>query len=412
MFHQDGNYFGNIRAGIRISANRPIFAFPAVKATECDQGVRDDLWELKKMVLDSKVSGNHERELFDKLCERYVECNGNYKYNGESLRDGSFLITHCPVVWTATDRYDFIRKLGEYRDQNKCFYDQLTSDTSKKAIPIDFWTRIETAEQSTLAFKLQPLYYYDNRNTMSYSSTESIRQLHRCGYEHKLKKRSKKNVQNFEEDSDDDVVQEIPSTATSNTLPSSKSAVGNKGRDVAQPSNFKKLSVVSSNSVASMLMKTPEQVVEDRHRKGASQITLENRLRNSEEKERAHMQIANFFYECGIPFNAANSRSYEVMVESIGQYGPGLKLPIYHELRVPLLKNAKDETEKLKEKHEKAWNKYGCTLMSDGWTDKRGRSLINFLANKALSFWVRLMLQENHMMHKCHKCWQTCLKAR
>ncbi|XP_074366723.1 uncharacterized protein LOC141707448 isoform X2 [Apium graveolens] len=186
MFHQDGNYFGNIRAGIRISANRPIFAFPAVKATECDQGVRDDLWELKKMVLDSKVSGNHERELFDKLCERYVECNGNYKYNGESLRDGSFLITHCPVVWTATDRYDFIRKLGEYRDQNKCFYDQLTSDTSKKAIPIDFWTRIETAEQSTLAFKLQPLYYYDNRNTMSYSSTESIRQLHRCGYEHKL----------------------------------------------------------------------------------------------------------------------------------------------------------------------------------------------------------------------------------
>ena len=24
---------------------------------------------------------------------------------------------------------------------------------------------------------------------------------------------------------------------------------------------------------------------------------------------------------------------------------------------------------------------YGCTLMSDGWTDKRGRHLINFLVN-------------------------------
>ncbi|XP_074360538.1 uncharacterized protein LOC141700740 [Apium graveolens] len=127
--------------------------------------------------------------------------------------------------------------------------------------------------------------------------------------------------------------------------------------------------------------RTPEQVVEERHTKGASQSTLENRLRTPEEKAKVHMHIANFFYECGIPFNAANSRSYEVMVESIGQYGPGLKPPIYHELRVPLLKKAKEETEKLKEKHEKAWKRYGCTLMSDGWKDRRGRSLINFLAN-------------------------------
>ncbi|XP_074374697.1 uncharacterized protein LOC141715114 [Apium graveolens] len=195
------------------------------------------------------------------------------------------------------------------------------------------------------------------------------------------KKRSKKNVQNFEEDSDDDDVQEIPSTAASNTLPSSKSTAGSKGKAAAQPSNSKKPPLGSSKSVAYMLMKTPEQVVEDRHRKGASQTTLENRLRTPEEKERVHMHIANFFYECGIPFNAVNSRSYEVMVESIGQYGPGLKPPTYHELRVPLLKKAKDETEKLKEKHEKAWKRYGCTLMSDGWTDRRGRSLINFLVN-------------------------------
>ncbi|XP_074356348.1 uncharacterized protein LOC141696056 [Apium graveolens] len=150
------------------------------------------------------------------------------------------------------------------------------------------------------------------------------------------KKMSKENVQNFEEDNGDDDVQEIPSTAASNTLPSLKSTAGSKGKAAAQPSNFKKPPSGSSKSIASMLMKTPEQVVEDRHRKGASQTTLENRLRTSEEKERVHMHIANFFYECGIPFNAANSRSYE---------------------------------------------RYGCTLMSDGWTDRRGRSLINFLAN-------------------------------
>lgn len=47
------------------------------------------------------------------------------------------------------------------------------------------------------------------------------------------------------------------------------------------------------------------------------------------------MHIANFFYECGMPFNAANSRSYEILVESIGQFGPDLKPPSYHELWVP-----------------------------------------------------------------------------
>ena len=58
--------------------------------------------------------------------------------------------------------------------------------------------------------------------------------------------------------------------------------------------------------------------------------------------------------------------SYEIMVEYIGQYGPGLKPPTFHDLRLPLLKKAKDETEKLREKHEKSWRKYGCTLMTDG----------------------------------------------
>lgn len=182
---------------------------------------------------------------------------------------------------------------------------------------------------------------------------------------------SKKKNKRVQLDDDDDEVQEIESTAASNTIPKKKK----------KTFEFQKVQPKPSKSVGSMLMRTPEQIIEDRHSKGTSQTTLESRLRTQEEKERVHMHIANFFYECGIPFNAANSRSYEVMVESIGQYGPGLKPPTFHELRVPLLKKAKEETEKQKEKHEKSWKIYGCTLMSDGWTDRRGRHLINFLAN-------------------------------
>lgn len=195
----------------------------------------------------------------------------------------------------------------------------------------------------------------------------------------KKKSKTAKNQNQLQEEDDDDV-QEIISTAASNTLPSSRTSGQNKSKAVQnKPFEFRKPAL--SKSVASMLMKTPEQVIEDRHTNGPAQTTLENRLRTKEEKERVHMHIANFFYENGIPFNAAHSRSYEVMVESIGQYGPGLKPPTFHDLRLPLLKKAKEDTEKLKEKHEKAWRKHGCTLMTDGWTDRRGRHLINFLAN-------------------------------
>jgi len=35
----------------------------------------------------------------------------------------------------------------------------------------------------------------------------------------------------------------------------------------------------------------------------------------------------------------------------------------------------------MREEYERAWKYYGCTLMSDGWSDRRGRHLINFLVN-------------------------------
>ena len=69
------------------------------------------------------------------------------------------------------------------------------------------------------------------------------------------------------------------------------------------------------------------------------------------------MHIANFSYECGIPFNVVNSRSYE----------------IHDRVQWPKLE--------LKENQEKAWKMYGCALMSDGWTDRQRRGLINFLTD-------------------------------
>ncbi|KAL6541554.1 hypothetical protein OROGR_011040 [Orobanche gracilis] len=194
-----------------------------------------------------------------------------------------------------------------------------------------------------------------------------------------IRKNARKTVVPLDDDNDDDVEEVEPndiSTAASNTVPSSGTSSKRK-----KASYFMAPQSKPTKSIASILRKTPEEVVEERHCRGPYQTTIENSTKTAEEKERVNMHIANFFYENGIPFNAAHSRSYEIMIESIGQFGPGLKPSTYHDLRVPLLEKAKKDTDKLRERHEKAWKQYGCTLMSDGFSNRKGRHLINFLVN-------------------------------
>jgi hypothetical protein len=77
-------------------------------------------------------------------------------------------------------------------------------------------------------------------------------------------------------------------------------------------------------------------------------------MKPKEEREAVCKEIAKFFYDCGIPFNAANSRQFEVAVEAIAQYGTRFKSPSFHELREPLLMKAVKEIYSEKKKHEDA----------------------------------------------------------
>ncbi|XP_040873455.1 uncharacterized protein [Glycine max] len=109
-----------------------------------------------------------------------------------------------------------------------------------------------------------------------------------------------------------------------------------------------------------------------------------NETYNKATRDRAVQYIARFFFRNGIPFNVAKSKSFKLMIEAIGTYGPHLKPPSYHELRVPLLKIELEYTKGLLRGHEEERIKYGCSIMSDGWTDRKNRTLINFLVNCSL----------------------------
>eukprot|EP00253_Pinus_taeda_P014087 PITA_14087 len=67
------------------------------------------------------------------------------------------------------------------------------------------------------------------------------------------------------------------------------------------------------------------------------------------------------------------------MFDAIHAVGKGFKDPTMHELRGHhLQKKVQSINEYLKE-FKDSWVRTGCTIMSDGWTDQRNRTIINFL---------------------------------
>jgi hypothetical protein len=71
-----------------------------------------------------------------------------------------------------------------------------------------------------------------------------------------------------------------------------------------------------------MLCDTPEVVVAKRHKSKMSQPTLEHCTKKDKEaKKIVDDHVADFLYENSISLNVVNSRSWETMLESIGEYG-------------------------------------------------------------------------------------------
>ncbi|GKC59264.1 zinc finger, CCHC-type containing protein [Tanacetum coccineum] len=58
------------------------------------------------------------------------------------------------------------------------------------------------------------------------------------------------------------------------------------------------------------------------------------------------------------------------------KYGRGMPAPSYHNLRVTLLKDALEDTKKFVDSFRPQWQKYGCSIMSDFWTDCKGRKFL------------------------------------
>ncbi|GAV79120.1 LOW QUALITY PROTEIN: zf-BED domain-containing protein/DUF659 domain-containing protein/Dimer_Tnp_hAT domain-containing protein, partial [Cephalotus follicularis] len=113
--------------------------------------------------------------------------------------------------------------------------------------------------------------------------------------------------------------------------------------------------------------------------KTKNQTTI-NQIFKKQERDDVCQQICRFLYTSAFPFNCVNNPEFAKMVAMIGKYGVGLKQPSYHEVRETFLKKEVLRTMEMLEEYKVEWSKTGCTIMSDGWTDKK-RSICNFLVN-------------------------------
>ncbi|CAN6454092.1 unnamed protein product [Victoria cruziana] len=85
-----------------------------------------------------------------------------------------------------------------------------------------------------------------------------------------------------------------------------------------------------------------------------SQPEIRKAMCLKEAVEEAKNTIGRWFYDASIPFNATNSFHFQAVADAIASIGLGFKMPSYNKLR-------------------------GCTVMADGWTDRRNKTLVNFL---------------------------------
>src|SRR5262249_29712220 len=89
--------------------------------------------------------------------------------------------------------------------------------------------------------------------------------------------------------------------------------------------------------------------------------------------------IVKFFVHQDIAANAATSPYFQVMLDSVGEHGPGLKAPTPKYIYEGGLDAEVADLQHYIETFKYVWRERGCTIMCDGWTGTTRKSMINFL---------------------------------
>ncbi|XP_013588957.1 PREDICTED: uncharacterized protein LOC106297221 [Brassica oleracea var. oleracea] len=112
--------------------------------------------------------------------------------------------------------------------------------------------------------------------------------------------------------------------------------------------------------------------------------TRQQSIHDAISKERTHavrQYCSRWIYEANIAFNAIDNDSFRMFCEALGQFGPGWVPPSQYQLREPLLNEEQQRTKEKLKSLEEEWDREGCSVMTDAWTDMKRRSIMNLCVN-------------------------------
>jgi hypothetical protein len=98
------------------------------------------------------------------------------------------------------------------------------------------------------------------------------------------------------------------------------------------------------------------------------------------DKEKVHAlkrYIARWVYVSGVSFNSIQNEAFIQMLEAVGQFGPGALPPTRYELSTPFLCEEVTSVKDMLKKHQEIWSYTGCSIMTDAWSDRKRRSVMN-----------------------------------
>jgi hypothetical protein len=110
-----------------------------------------------------------------------------------------------------------------------------------------------------------------------------------------------------------------------------------------------------------------------------AQKSFKNCWQRKEVVERCDLALAKWMIDVCVTFNVVNSVYYQHAIDVITTMGPGYKRPNLHVIHGYYLVKVVDEMKIYVESYREIWKKSGCTLMANGWTYQKKRTLINFL---------------------------------
>ncbi|KAL7246364.1 hypothetical protein ACSBR2_001471 [Camellia fascicularis] len=103
---------------------------------------------------------------------------------------------------------------------------------------------------------------------------------------------------------------------------------------------------------------------------------------NVAQRDIADKDCARMFYASGLPFNLARSPYFRKYSQSLANSSlMGYTPPSYDRLCSTVLSQEKAHVNRLQQPIRDSWNKKGVSLLSDRWSDRQRRPLINVMAS-------------------------------